>query len=176
MEKSVKDKLLKGFDDIFDDKRSVTLLCEKSGVSRGTFYLYYRDLEDFEIRIGNEIMQKFIHQVIDIIFCSDDELAEKLKEKNFLLNKTERSLFYKLGNSFGYLNFVEKKNEEPIELLKNRCKKIIGEDLYEKHEFKLEFFLNGVSILLFLSLIDYDESKVLFEMRESRRIIKTLFD
>lgn len=174
MEKEIKRKLTEGFAKIIEKKHTVTLLCEKAGVSRATFYLYYNDLNDFYEKTAQEITEKFFCQIILFMFCEDNELTNNIKNENLILNETEMKLLSFFADGSNYISFAVRGFEKSVPEFDDFCREKFGEEFFYENSFTLHYCLNAVSILLFLNLTDYNENKLLFEVSEARKIIKSL--
>lgn len=174
MEKEIKRKLTEGFAKIIEKKHTVTLLCEKAEVSRATFYLYYDDLDDFYEKTAQMITEKFFRQIVIFMFCSDAELINNTKRENLILNETEMKLLSFFADGSNYISFAVRGFENSVPVFDDFCREKFGENFFYENGFALHYCLNAVSVLLFLNLTDYNENKLLFEVSEARKIIKSL--
>ena len=53
----IKESFAKLLKDYPSDKISVSKLCEKAEINRGTFYLYYKDIYDLRYRMANDYLE-----------------------------------------------------------------------------------------------------------------------
>lgn len=174
MEKEIKKKLSEGFVRILNKKQTVTLLCEKAEISRATFYLYYKNFDDFYEKTEQEIIGKFFDQIILLMFCDDSRLEKNIKKQNCLLNETERKLLSFYAEGKNYMSFAMRGFKNSIPAFDDFCKEKFGEEFFCKNSFVLHYCFNAVATLLFFDLIDYDESKLIFEITQARKIINSL--
>ena len=66
MESKVEKKLYEALAKIVskgEEKLSVSTLCEKADVSRASFYIYYKDLDDFEAKCRTCVSERLFEQV-----------------------------------------------------------------------------------------------------------------
>ena len=174
MEKEIKKKLLVGFSKILDKKQSVTLLCEKAGVSRATFYLYYKDLEEFTDKAAVYITEKYFRQIGKVMFCKEAEIAELLQKESLLLDETERKLLSYFAEGSNYIAFAQKACENVLPGFKRLCKEKLSEEFYRENEYRVTYCLNGIANIMFFNIVNYNEKKILFEVKQSRKIMRTV--
>lgn len=177
MENKVNQRLLCAYAALLEkpyEKISVTKLCEKADVSRATFYIHYSDLDAFIQKVKEYLLKKFCRQMEIIMLARDTELEELLKKENFVFNDTELNLLRSLALGNNYLDFAKSARKYVIKY-SEVAKKYTGEAYYAENSVKLNYFFNGFFMLLYFSLIDYDEEKVKFEIFGARVIAKNLF-
>ena len=158
-----------------EEKISVTMLCEKAGVSRATFYLYYRDIDEFIKKSNEYIILKLWDQMELILKTSDKELGNVIKRKNIIFEEHEIELldYYCSGNR--YISFAIHANELIIPRHKKLMTEKWGEEYYNANADKFDFFLNAFVPLVFFNLINYDEAKFRYEMMSLRNISSGFF-
>lgn len=174
MEKDIKLKLMRGLAKSIDKKQSVTLLCEKAGISRAAFYLYYKDYDDFLKKTAAYITEKFFSQITRVMFCREDELALLFSKRRIFFDETESKLLAYFADGKKYIDFAIGATETALPGLKKQCKEKFGEEFFEKNEYRITYCLNGIATLMFFNLVNYDENKIIFEIKESRKIMKTV--
>ena len=172
MEKDINAKLMNGFAKILDKKHSVTLLCEKSGVSRASFYLYYKDFEEFKKEISIYLTQKYFSQIGEFMFCDEEDLPTLLKNENLFFDETQRKLLAYFAEGKNYLSFSYNAYENALPEFMCFCKEKLGEEFYRENEYRIKYCINGIATLAFFNIVDYDEDKFIFEMTQSRKTIK----
>ena len=174
MKKTNEEKLQEALAKLLDKKLSVTLLCEKADISRGTFYLYYNDIDEFLSKTEDNIIEKYFLQIEKIFFCPIEELPYILKKEKLLFDEKDRKLLAYFAKGSKYIDFAVRGIEGVLSSFKDLCKEEYGEKFYNENEKKLTYCLNGVASILFFSLTRYDEKKLIAEMQQCRKIISTV--
>ena len=158
-----------------DDGISVTRLCEKADVARASFYLYYKDMEDFNNRILIQILQKLFEQSRLILQAPDRELEKVLSANNILFQQDDLTLLYHFTHGTAYLNFLSKATDLLIPQYDRLIADRFGENyLTDDHEV-CSFFMSGFIPILYFDLLYYDKKKIVFEMRCIRAVANELF-
>ena len=151
---SVEEKLKEAFAELATkeaEKISVSALCEKADVSRASFYIHYKDLDDFVSKSREYIIDKLFEQ-FGIIFSlkKNDKYKVIFTEKDIALLKGF------IGNHV-YWDFAIDANS----IIGPRFKKLMieryGEAFYSENKEKFEFLLNGGIALLCLDLMFYNK-------------------
>lgn len=178
MNKGINLKLHKAYAKLIkknEEKITVTSLCEKAGVARATFYLYYKGIDEFVLKSKEYLVTKLYDQTERIMKASDAELDTVLARKNILFDDFELELmnYYTSGGSL--LEFAYLANELIAPRYKTLMTEKWGEEYYNKNSEKFEFFKNAFVPLLYLNLIDYDESSIKYEIHSARNIASIFF-
>ncbi len=166
-------KLIKAYGKLLkkdDEKIKVKSLCEKADIARATFYLYYKDIDDFTEKLKSHIINRFFEQALVILSCSEDAFADAVKKENLLLSDDELLVLNNFISGTNYIDFALAANSiyrsYPIE--------IISEELYVQNKLYFDFFAHGFLPMLIFGLIDYDEKKFRSEMKHCRIYFKFL--
>ncbi len=153
------------------DKVSVSELCEKAGVSRASFYIYYKDLDDFVDKNREYIINKLFEQMLIIM---DVAHSGKDREK-LLLSESDIELLKGYTNKNIYWDFALNAND----IFSPRFKALMierwGEEYYNKNKASFEFLFNGGIATLYFDLINYDKETYLKNMDYITEIVKDLF-
>ncbi len=139
------------------DEITVAYICEKSGVSKSTFYRHYRDVYDIYEQLIEDFMKRCESLIIRLFF----EKTITMKEVGFILMKNglkkDNELF--LANDVIILDYsIEVGNSKVVELIYDKAydyavkiaKKIGCND--EEAAFGAVFFLHGNIIPIFLNI------------------------
>ncbi len=152
---------------------SVTDLCEKAGVARATFYLYYSDMESFQKKLSGYIIEKFFSQAVRILTCSDDEMHSVVKKENLIFDEYETDILGYMIQGTNYIDFASfadsyyvDKNNDPLFTL----------EMWEKHKEKIDIFSRGYLPILILGITNYEEMSFRKDMKYCRMFFRTLYE
>lgn len=178
MDNSINEKLSVAFSKFVrrnETKITVSNLCQKANVARATFYLHYKNIDDFIAENREGIVIKLFEQMKIIFMASDSELCEVLKRKNIIFEDYEIDILRYFTSGSLYIDFSITANEQMLPLYKALIIKRWGEDYYNSKASFFQYFLNGFVPILYFDLLDYDEAKIQYDMRFSREIVAKLF-
>ncbi len=156
VEKKLREAYAKWVDKNADEKLSVSSLCEMAEVSRAGFYLYYKDAEDFI----NKTREYMLHRILEqfVIIAKNYRCPESCE---LIFDKTDLRLYKFYNSQKDYWGFVESAYDS-IDL---KAKEIMinkwGADYCSENKPELDFIFTGSIALLFTSLEDYDEEKII---------------
>ena len=153
-----------------EDKISVSSLCEKADVSRASFYIYYKDLDDFEAKCRTYVSERLFEQVLTITenFITPNEC-------NILLDENDVALLKFFTGKHVYWNFAEDANEIVAPRFKELMTERWGEEYYEENKQLFEFVLNGSVGTLYLDIVDFNKAKFVRNMNYITGIVRELF-
>ena len=176
MKSKVEKNLIEAFSEIADkgeDKVSVSLLCEKADVSRASFYLYYKDIEDFSDKCLIYVVEKIYEQLMVIMDVARNTSADKQK---IVLSEEDIRLLKAYTGKDVYWDFAKTANG----IIWKRFSKLMierwGEEYYNENKMVFEFLLNGGIATLYFDLIDFNKQKYLKNMDRITAIVKELLD
>ena len=152
------------------EKISVSDLCKKAGVSRASFYIYYKDLDDLVIKTREYIINKLCEQLSIIL-----DIKKTMQEKQCLvLNDNDIELLKGFLGKHNYWDFAVAANRiiapKYKELVFERC----GEEFYNEKKEVFEFLLNGGVATLCLDLLFYDKESYIKNMQRVADIAEDL--
>ncbi len=178
MESKVKNKLKEAL--LVMKKKNVqniciTDLCKKAGVARATFYLHYKDIDNFICKVSDEITVKFFEQIVVIIKNDGHELYDALTERNLLLSKTDRELLGYLLSINDLISVMSGSDSS----LRSKIEKLFTQkeiqDYHKDYHLEWNYFISGLIAVLYRNMIDYKEAKTKYEIFASKDIANTLF-
>ncbi len=174
MQREVNQKLIKAYAILaikYDGKVSVTALCEKAGVSRGTFYLYYKDIEEFGSAVMEYLVRLLLREGRILMSSSGEEMYRLSQRENLIFSEEELNLLEFYTEGYRYVDLgacAEKIIREAYE--KDMCE-MSTKDFYFKNKSALEFQLNGMVTMLVLDLIRLNngyENRIAYDMEKCR--------
>lgn len=153
-----------------DEKLSVSILCEKAGVSRASFYIHFKSIDDFETQCRNYIIEKIFEQIyIFMKHKADPNICQRI------LSDTDIKVLKYFTNRHTYWDFASSANR----IIWSKFEKLMiaewGEDFYESNKDTFEFALNGSVASLYFDLLDYDDKKFRTNMVYIANIASELF-
>lgn len=151
---------------------SVSAFCEKAGVSRASFYLYYKDMEDFTAKLRLYIIDKLDEQ-LNIIF-DEGNYADKNRYRIVLSDDDIALLNGLLGSSI-YIDFAVDANNIIGKRFREKMIDRWGEEFYKENEERFEFMLNGGVASLYVDFLDYNKETYIKNMHYITEIAKDLF-
>ena len=180
MKQRIEFKLLETYSEMtrkYGEKVSVTTLCKKAGIARATFYLHFKDIEDFIEKSKCSLCEKLIFQAFIFLRCSDKDLSKAIKEENLYMNKEERALLKYFLYGSNYIDFSTMFFKVGIEKTKE-LKEL--KDVFQKglsgEKINYEVFFNGYFSILVLGLSDYEEKRLKKEIENCRLYFKLLLN
>lgn len=173
MEIKVKTKLYETFAKIVsksDDKLSVSDLCEKAGVSRAGFYVHFKDLEDFEDKCREYIIEKLFGQIFTFLENSaDPDICD------MIFSDTDIIMLRYFTGKHSYWDFAESGNKIIWSNFERIMTERWGKEYFEKNKTTFEFALNGSVASLYFDLLNYDKETFARNMNYVTNIMKDLF-
>lgn len=155
------------------EKISVSALCEKAEVSRASFYLYYKDMEDLISKIREYIINKLDEQLNIIL----DIIDGGIKDKNrVVFTQEDIALLKVLTGKHVYWDFAVDANSIIQPRYEKKMRERRGDEYFEKNKEKFEFLINGGIATLYFDLTDFDRETYLKNMRRITQIAEELFE
>ena len=153
------------------DRITVTELCKKADVSRATFYIYYKDIEEYAESIRRYIIVRVYDQASRLMCCSDHDFLKELKKENHLLDDYEVSILENMLSGANYLSFATLAH---LYYAHDKQNTPFSEYAWENYREEIDLFSRGYLIILIMGLINYDEAAFRSDMRNCRSYYKTL--
>ncbi len=136
------------------EKISVSALCEKAGVSRASFYIYYEDLEDLIKKTRNYIINRLDEQLGVLLDIKD---GNRFSENALILTETDITLLKGFTGKHVYWEFAVDANRIIWPRYEKKMIERWGEEYYNNNREKFEFFLNGGVATLYFDLLNFDK-------------------
>lgn len=155
-------------------KLIVSNLCKKADISRATFYLHYKNFDEFREALKDYIIDKILNQAFILLLCEDRELKNAVKKENLIFDEYDNIL---LGYFTSNENCIEFGSKAFLNAEKYLQKLDISESLYEKmisDDKTYTVFFAGYACLVYFGLSDYDETRFRKEMERCRCLFKLI--
>lgn len=152
------------------EKMTVTELCKKADVSRATFYIYYKDIDEYKESLRKHIILKLFEQAALFTCCSDHEFKSVIKKENHIIDEYEIRILDNMLSGANYLSFATVANSYYVH--KNNYP--FSDYAWEHNREEIDLFTRGYLFILIVDLINYDESLFRSDMRNCRSYFKTL--
>ncbi len=155
------------------EKISVSALCKKAGVSRASFYLYYKDIDDLVVKTREYIINKLCEQLSIILDFNNN----KQEKERIVFSKDDIELLKGFLGKHVYWDFAIAANRIIGPRYKNLVTERFGEAFYNEKKEVLEFLLNGGVATLCLDLLNFDEETYIKNLQRVAEISnELLFD
>ncbi len=154
------------------ERISVSALCEKAGISRASFYLYYKDLDDFISKIREYVINKLDEQLNIILDIKDGIFAN---EYCILLDETDIVLLKGVTGKHVYWDFAIDANKIIIPRCEKKMRERWGDEYYEQNKEKFEFMISGGIFTLYIDLVCFDKETYKKNMHRVTEIAEELF-
>lgn len=153
------------------EKITVTDLCKKAEVSRATFYIYHKDIDEYAEGLRKYIILQVYAQATRFMCCSDSDFPKLLRKENHLLDDYEVKILESMLSGANYLNYAILSRLYYVPEEKNSP---FTDYAWENYRDEIELFTRGYIIILIMGLINYDEASFRSDMRNCRSYYKTL--
>lgn len=153
------------------EKISVTELCKKAELSRATFYIYYKDIDEYAEKLGEHIVLRLFEQAAKLMRCSDYEFPSAIKKENLIFDEYETKILENMLSGTNYLSFATLAN---VCYVRGKLSSPFSDYAWEKHQEEIDIFTRGYLIILIFGLIDYEETSFRRDMRNCRTYFKAL--
>lgn len=154
------------------EKISVSALCEKAGISRASFYLYYDDIDDLIIKTREYIVNKLCEQLSIILDNINEDHDDKYR---IVFTEDDIALLKGFIGKHVYWDFAVDANRIITPRFINKIIEHRGEDYYNENKDKFEFLLNGGVATLCLDLLNFNKETYIKNMHRIGDIAKDLF-
>ena len=155
------------------EKISVSALCEKAGVSRASFYIYYADLEDLVNKTRNYIVNRLDEQLGVLLDVKD---GKSFSESSLILTRTDIALLKGFTGKHIYWEFAVEANRILWPRYEKKKIERWGEKFFNENKEKFEFFLNGGVATLYFDLLNYDKTTYMKNMRRITEMASEFFN
>ena len=153
------------------EKITVTDLCKKADVSRATFYIYYKDIDEYAEAVGKYIILQVYAQANKLMCCSDADFSKLLKRENLLFDDYEVKILESMLSGSNYLTYATLSR---VYYVPEESNSPFTEYAWENYRDEIDLFSRGYLIILIMGLINYDETSFRSDMRNCRSYYKTL--
>lgn len=153
------------------EKISVSALCEKAGISRASFYLYYNDIDDLIEKTLEYIVDKFGEQLGIILDVENRPYEDKY---HIVFSEDDIALLGAFTGTHVYWKFALHANNVIVPRFRKRMIEFFGEETYRKKEMVFEFLINGGAATLYFDLLNYDKETYIKNMQRIAEITKDL--
>lgn len=174
MQNSVELKLRKALAKLADknvEKISVSALCEKAGISRASFYIYYKDIEDLVKQTREYIINKLDEQFSILVEITDNDYSE---EKCHIFDDVDIALLKGLTGKNVYWEFAVNANMIIGPRFEKKMIELHGEDFYSGNKETFEFILNGAVATFYFDLLNYDKATYFENIKRTYEIVREL--
>ncbi len=153
------------------EKITVTELCRKADVSRATFYIYYKDMDEYVERLRMQMASKLFGQSARLLLCNDHDFLKLLKKGNLIFDEYETEILKNMLSGASYLSFAALAEAF---FVRDREASPFSDSAWEKHRDEIDLFTRGYLIILISGLISYDEASFRSDMRNCRTYFRNL--
>lgn len=128
---------------------SISKLCKRAGINRGTFYLHYLDKYDMMDRIKEEIISQ-LQSLFDDDSAATDEILtanlQLLKEHERLINALIKSKYIDFRQAIREFLLTVILDEKQIQ----HTQKFLAENFHIPQDYALEIFLSSIEGIISL--------------------------
>lgn len=142
------------------EKISVKELTEEADISRATFYLHYKDIEDFYNDVIDYVFSLFTEQIILFMRGSFEEAKTNSKKSNLLMKDEDRELLKVLFSDYFNLDLFNNRFKAVYDRIIGFAIEMHGKEFAEKHDTELRFFINGYIFAIAESLAFYNQERL----------------
>ncbi len=153
------------------EKISVSAFCEKAGISRASFYLYYKDMDDLVEKNLEYIVEKFDEQLCLILNVKNRPYEEKYC---IVFSEDDIALLKAFTGKNIYWKFAVFANNVIVPRFREKMIAFWGEETYREKEKVFEFLINGGTATLYFDLINYDRETYIKNMQRIAEITSEL--
>lgn len=174
MNKPIDIKLIRAYSKLLKKdckKISVCLLCETAEVSRASFYIYYKNMSEFEKYVSTYILNKFFDNSTYLLRCSEEELEAAINKENFFFDKYETDIIRYMISGSNYLDFACLADSY---YLKEKEASLFTQEIWEKYKRELDFFSRGYLMILILGLTGYMGNTYKKDLLKCRELFSSL--
>ena len=154
------------------EKISVSDLCKRAGISRASFYIYYKGIEDLIAKTREYIINKLDEQLNIILDIKDGACTDKYR---IVLTDDDLALLKAFTGKNVYWDFAVDANRIITPRFNKKMIERWGEEFFNENKEKFEFFLNGGVATLYFDLMNYDKETYIKNMQRIIDIAKEIF-
>lgn len=176
MYKKINRKLLAAYSKLLQreiEKISVTSLCDKAGIARATFYIYYSSMEEFYKKLSDYIIDKLFKQSVAIINCNDADFRTVIKKENLLFDDDEIYILRDMIKGTNYIDFAtltesyyaDRKNDS-----------LYTTEMWSNHKDGIDLFSRGYLPILLSDITDYNEVRFRNDMKYCRAYFHAMYE
>lgn len=153
------------------EKITVTDLCKKADVSRATFYIYYKDIDEYAEKLRMYIASRLFNQASELLLCSDYDFPRLIKRDKLIFDEYETEILKNMLSGANYLTFA---TVTDTFLVRDKEASPFSDSAWERHRDEIDLFTRGYLIMLISGLINYDETSFRSDMRNCRAYFRNL--
>ncbi len=154
------------------EKISVSALCEKAGVSRASFYVYYKDIDDLIAKTRLYIIDKLDQQLCVLI---DSGEATAKGNVPLVLDETDLVLLKCFTGKHIFWEFAYEANKMIFPRYEKKMIERYGEKYYNENKKTFELLINGGIGILYFDLLSYDKQTYKKNFVRVAKIAQNLF-
>lgn len=174
MHKGVEEKLRSALAKLSDknvEKISVSALCEKAGVSRASFYIYYKDIDDLVNCTRDYIINRLDEQFAILVDMKNEEDFEKAC---LIFDDVDVALLKGFTGKNLYWEFAMAANSVIGPRYEKKMIELHGEEFYQNRKEVFEFILNGAIAIFYFDLLNYDRETYTKNIKRVYEIVQQL--
>ena len=156
-----------------EDEITVSNLVEEADISRATFYLHYKNFDEFILEAERYIMALYIDQLLVFLEAGRENIKEVCRKRNLILSESDRELFKLFFEK--HLGFTEARVDFVFKEAYGRALEKFGENFVKKHKSGFDIFLIGYIASMRINMFDYHSDKVYRDMIRTFDIWDALF-
>ncbi len=153
-----------------DEKLTVLSLCEMADVSRASFYLYYKDIDDFSDKCREYIIKKLFEQVLII---TGNALSPS--DCKVIFDERDIKLLKAFTGNHDYWDFAVNANIIFAPKFRDMMVERWGEEYFENNKSVFEFLLNGSVASLYFDLVEFDKDRFFKNLNYITNIVRQFF-
>ncbi len=149
-------------------KVNVSTLTDEADISRATFYLYYKDIEEFIKSTETYIITEFLSQICTFLNGTRSEVKEKCRKRNLAFTEDDFELFRcVLANDRGF-SFEKGKLRTVFNIFFDNTTKYFSQRFIKKNKSRFELFYIGYVTVMRDDFFDYHSDRV------ARDVLRTM--
>ena len=153
------------------EKITVTDLCKKADVSRATFYIYYKDVDEYVEELRRYMILKLFERASELLRCNEQDFLKSMKKENIFFDEYEIKILESMISGSRYIYFTTFANMCGARDKENSP---FSDSAWENYREEIDLFMRGYILILIMGLINYEEASFRSDMRNCRSYYKTL--
>lgn len=157
------------------DKMSVSSLVEEADISRATFYLYFKNIEEFEDDTFKYMLSLFAEQIVKFLLAGKTKAKETCKRKNLIFTDDDFELFSCICSVTPRFDFNKKVFETAFDELLAYVNNYFDKSFIKKNKDRFNLFYIGYACVMIENFLDYHSSKVYRDILRTAEMWDFLF-
>ena len=157
------------------DKMSVSSLVEEADISRATFYLYFKNIEEFEDDTFKYMLFLFAEQIVKFLLAGKTKAKETCKRKNLIFTDDDFELFSCICSVTPRFDFNKKVFDTFFDKYLDYICKYFDKSFIKKNKDRFNLFYIGYACVMTENFLDYHSSKVYRDILRSAEMWDFLF-